>query len=145
MRMRRVLVTVLAVPMLALLMLALTGCGGIPKVSPKTTASPGPVVPTIGPGTVVTDALTDAHCAQGADGAWTASGVVKNTTKQTRSFDVNIYVGPADGQAGVARVVAVKKLAAGKSAPWGATAIQAMSPNGPCYIRVRITPDDDDH
>jgi hypothetical protein len=135
---RRVLVAVLAVPMLALLTLTVTGCGGIPKVTPKTTASPGPVVPTIGPGTVMTDALTEARCVQGVNGGWAASGVVKNTTKQTRSFDVNIYVGQADGKAGVARVVAVKKLAAGKSAPWKAVAIQPTSPDGPCYIRVRI-------
>jgi hypothetical protein len=136
---RRVFVAVSAV-----LMLALAGCGGVPKVTPKATASAGPVVPTIGPGTVMTDALTEAHCLQIADGTWTAKGVVKNTTKQTRSFDVNIYIGQADGQAGVAQVVAVKKLAAGKSAPWKAPAVQATSPTGPCYIRVRIAPEEDD-
>jgi hypothetical protein len=130
---RRALVTMLAVPMLAL-----AGCNGVPKVTPETSASPGPVVPTIGPGSVMTDALTEAHCRPGADGAWTADGVVKNTTKQTRSFDVNIYVGPADGKAGVAQVVTVKKLAAGKSAPWKAAVVQATSSSGPCYIRVRI-------
>lgn len=139
MRARRVLVAVLAIPTLAL-----AGCGGVPKVTPKTSASPGPVVPTIGPGTVMTDALTEAHCVRSADGTWSANGVVKNTTKQTRSFDVNIYVGAADGEAGVAQVVAVKKLAAGKSAPWKAAAVQATSPAGPCYIRVRITPDKGD-
>jgi len=133
MRARRALVAVLAVPMLAL-----SGCGGVPKVTPQGSASPGPVVPTIGPGTVMTDALTEAHCVQGADGTWAASGVVKNTTKRPRSFDINIYVGPADGEAGVAQVVTVKKLAAGKSAPWKAAAVQATAPTGPCYIRVRI-------
>jgi len=133
MRARRVLVAMLAVPMLALM-----GCNGVPKVTPTTSASPGPVVPTIGPGTVMTDALTEAHCVRGAAGTWVANGVVKNTTKQTRSFDVNIYVGPADGEPGVAQVVTVKKLAAGKSAPWKAAAVQATSPTGPCYIRVRI-------
>jgi len=139
MRTRRVLVAMLAVPMLAL-----AGCNGVPKVTPETSASPGPVVPTIGPGTVMTDALTEAHCIRAADGTWTANGVVKNTTKQARTFDVNIYVGPADGEAGVAQVVTVKKLAAGKSAPWKAAAVQATSPTGPCYIRVRITPKEDD-
>ena len=133
MRAQRVLVAMLAVPLLAL-----TGCNGVPKVTPRTTASPGPVVPTIGPGTVMTDALTEAHCVPGPAGTWVANGVVKNTTKQTRSFDVNIYVGPADGKAGVAQVVTVKKLAAGKSAPWKAAAVQATSQAGPCYIRVRI-------
>jgi len=133
MRTRRALVAMLAVPMLAL-----AGCGGVPKVTPQSSAPPGPVVPTIGPGTVIADALTEAHCVPAADGAWTANGVVKNTTKQTRSFDVNIYVGQADGEAGVAQVVKVKKLAAGKSAPWKAAAVQATSPAGPCYIRVRI-------
>src|SRR5689334_6695353 len=43
MRARLVLVVVLAVPMLAL-----AGCGGVPKVTPKPTTA-GPVVPTIGP------------------------------------------------------------------------------------------------
>lgn len=139
MRARATLATALAVPMLAL-----AGCGGIPTVTPEATESPGAVVPTIGPGTVMTDALTEAHCVQAPNGTWTANGVVKNTTKQTRSFDVNIYVGPADGEAGVAQVVSVKKLAAGESAPWKAAAVQATSPTGPCYIRVRITPDKDD-
>jgi hypothetical protein len=90
------------------------------------------------------DALTEAHCVAAAAGTWKADGVIKNTTKQTRSFDVNIYVGPADGEAGVAQVVTVKKLAAGKSAPWKAAAVQPTSPDGPCYIRVRITPEADD-
>jgi len=134
MRARRVLVAVLAVSLLAL-----AGCGGVPKVTPKATTSPGPVVPTIGPGTVMTDALTEAHCAQGTGDVWTAAGVVKNTTKRTRSFDVNIYVGPADGEAGVAQVVKVRKLAAGKFAPWKSPVVQATSPTGPCYIRVRVS------
>jgi len=138
MRAHRVMIAVLAVPMLVL-----AGCGGVPKVTPRTSASPGTVVPTIGPGTVMMDALTEAHCVRNAAGTWSATGVVKNTTKQTRSFDVNIYVGPADGEAGVAQVVTVKKLAAGKSAPWKAAAVQATSPGGPCYIRVRITPKGD--
>ncbi|HKY57914.1 MAG TPA: hypothetical protein VJL80_07755 [Aeromicrobium sp.] len=131
---RRLLAAVLSVSTLVL-----TGCGGVPQVTPRSSASAGPVVPTIGPGSVMTDALTEAHCVRASTGTWTANGVVKNTTKQTRSFDVNIYIGPADGEAGVAQVVTVKKLAAGKSAPWTATAVQATSPTGPCYIRVRIT------
>lgn len=131
---RRVLAAVLSVSTLVL-----TGCGGVPQVTPRSSASAGPVVPTIGPGSVMTDALTEAHCVRASTGTWTANGVVKNTTRQTRSFDVNIYIGPADGEAGVAQVVTVKKLAAGKSAPWKAAAVQATSPTGPCYIRVRIT------
>jgi hypothetical protein len=118
----------------------LAGCGGIPKVSPNATdTAPPATVATIGPGTVLGDALTEAHCARASSGAWAANGVIKNTTKQTRSFDVNIYVGPADGDPGVAQVVTVKKLAAGKSAPWKATSVQATSPAGPCYIRVRVS------
>ena len=133
MRARRVLVAALAVPILAL-----AGCGGVPKVTPEPTTA-GPVVPTIGPGTVMPDALTEAHCAPNADGTtWAASGSIKNTTKKTRSFDINIFVGPADGAAGVAQVVAVEKLAAGKSASWTADAVQPAAPTGPCYIRVRI-------
>jgi hypothetical protein len=117
----------------------LAGCSGLPGVpSGAPSGAPTEAVPTIGPGTVVTDALTEAHCVRAADGTWSANGVVKNTTKVTRSFDVNIYIGPADGQAGVARVVTVKKLAAGKSAPWKAVAVQATAPAGPCYLRVRV-------
>jgi hypothetical protein len=130
---RRVLVAMVTLPVLAL-----TGCNGVPTVTPEATDSPGPVVPTIGPGTVMTDALTEAHCVQGTSGAWIADGVVKNTTKQTRTFDVNIYIGPANGEAGVAQVVTVRKLAPGKSAPWKAAAVQPTGPDGPCYIRVRI-------
>lgn len=133
MSMRRAVVGVLACSVLAL-----AGCGGVPTVTPEAPASGGPVVPTIGPGTVMTDALTEAHCVRAVDGTWTANGVVENTTKKTFSFDVNIYVGPADGEAGVAQVVTVKKLAPGKSASWKAAAVQATSPDGPCYLRVRI-------
>lgn len=132
MRMRRVLVALLAVPMLAL-----SGCNGIPRATPENATSPTGV-PTVGPGTVMTDALTEAHCVKAADGTWAANGVVKNTTKKTRSFDVNIYVGTASGEPGVAQVVTVPKLAAGKSAPWSATAVQATAPDGPCHLRVRI-------
>ena len=134
MRTRRVVASVLTAPIVAL-----AGCNGVPKVTPGTTTSPGPVVTTVGPGTVLTDALTEAHCRRVADGTWAADGVVKNTTKRTRSLDVNIYVGPADGKAGVAHVVTLKKLAAGKSAPWKASAVQVTSATGPCYIRVRIS------
>ena len=134
MRVRRVLAVALLAPVVLL-----AGCGGIPKVAPNgSDTAPPTVVPTIGPGTVMGDALTEAHCVRATNGTWTANGVVKNTTKQTRSFDVNIYVGPANGDAGVAQVVTVKKLAAGKSAPWKATAVQATAPAGPCYLRVRI-------
>jgi hypothetical protein len=88
----------------------------------------------------MTDALTEAHCVQGTggEGVWTAYGEVENTTKQTRTFDVNIYIGPADGRAGVAHVVTVKKLGPGESSTWKATRVQTTSPNGPCYIRVRV-------
>jgi hypothetical protein len=134
MRARWVLVAMFSVPVLVL-----AGCGGVPRVTPEPTDSPGPVVPTIGPGTVLTDALTAARCTPNADGStWAASGTVKNTTKQTRSFDINIFIGPATGAAGAAQVVAVRKLAAGKSAPWTAATVPATSPAGPCYIRVRI-------
>ena len=121
------------------LAVVLAGCGGIPKVNPNSSDTATPTaVATIGPGTVMGDALTEAHCVRAPNGAWTANGVLKNTTKQTRSFDVNIYVGPADGDPGVAQVVTVKKLEAGESAPWKATSVQATAPGGPCYIRVRI-------
>ncbi len=132
MRARRLLAVLLIV-------LPTAGCGGIPKVGPNQSGSTTPTgVPTIGPGTVMTDALTEAHCVKAADGTWAANGVVKNTTKKTRSFDVHIYVGTASGEPGVAQVVTVPKLAAGKSAPWSATAVQATAPDGPCHLRVRI-------
>ncbi len=132
MHVRRVLMAMLAVPILAV-----TGCGGVPKVTPNGTAEPS-TVPTIGPGTVMTDALTGAQCVPASDGTWTASGVVKNTTKKARSFDVNIYIGPAGADAAVASVVTVEDLAAGKSAPWTAPTVQPTSADGPCYLRVRI-------
>jgi hypothetical protein len=121
----------------SLLTVLTAGCGGVPKVTPSGTAAPSSV-PTIGPGTVMTDALTEARCVQASDGTWTASGVVKNTTKKTRSFDVNIYIGPPGVDAAVASVVAVEGLAAGKSAPWNAPAVQPTSADGPCHLRVRI-------
>ena len=128
----------LLVALLAITVVALAGCNGVPTVTPRSTDSAGPVVPTIGPGTVLTDALTEARCVPRANGSWMANGMIKNTTKQTRSFHVNIYVGQANGEAGTARVVTVKKLAPGKTAPWKASAVQPNAPNGPCYIRVRI-------
>ena len=100
------------------LAVVLAGCGGVPKVNPNSSDTATPTaVATIGPGTVMGDALTEAHCVRAPNGAWTANGVLKNTTKQTRSFDVNIYVGPADGDPGVAPVLSLNKLAAG--APFG--------------------------
>ena len=52
----------------------LAGCGGIPKVTPNSSdTAPPATVATIGPGTVMGDALTEAHCVRAPNGAWTAN------------------------------------------------------------------------
>ncbi|HUP99805.1 MAG TPA: hypothetical protein VM093_05035 [Aeromicrobium sp.] len=132
MRTRLALLSMLAVPAL------LAGCGVAPKVTPQPSSSPGEAKPQIGPGTVMTDALTEAHCAADAKGAWSATGVIKNTTKQALAFDVTIYVGPPGGAARTAHVTHVKKIAPGKSAPWVSPVVQTDAPDGPCHIRVRV-------
>lgn len=132
MRMRLALVSVLAAPAL------IAGCGVAPKVTPQPTSSPGQATPQIGPGTVMTDALTEAHCAANDKGAWSASGVVKNTTKQALAFDVTIYVGPPGGERRTAHVTHIKKVAPGKSARWVSPVVETESPKGPCHIRVRV-------
>jgi hypothetical protein len=132
MRTRLALLSVLVIPALV------AGCGGVPKVTPQPTASAGQAKPQIGPGTVMTDALTEAHCAPNGDGVWSASGVVTNTTKKAIAFDVTIHVGPPDGKDVTAHVTHVAKVPAGKSASWKSPVVEAASPGGPCHIRVRV-------
>jgi hypothetical protein len=133
MRTRLALFSMLIVPAL------LGGCAAAQRdLAPKPTASAGQATPQIGPGTVMTDALTAAHCARTAKGAWSASGTIKNTTKKPLAFDVTIYVGPPDDKRGTAHVTHVPTVAAGKSATWVSPVVQAASPAGPCHIRVSV-------
>jgi hypothetical protein len=132
MRTRLAFLSLLAIPAL------IAGCGVAPKVTPQPTASAGEAKPQIGPGTVMTDALTEAHCARRSDGVWAASGVVRNTTKQALAFDVTVYVGPPGGEDRTAHVTHVPKVAAGKSATWVSPVVETDSPGGPCHIRVRV-------
>ncbi|MFL6090695.1 MAG: hypothetical protein ACJ71Z_11195 [Aeromicrobium sp.] len=132
MRKRMALLSVLVVPAL------LAGCASGQAPEPKKTPPLGPMKPQVGPGTLMTDALTEARCTADGTGAWSASGVVKNTTKKALAFDVTIYVGPSDGQSRPAHVTHVDKVQAGKSAPWSAPAVEAGDPAGPCHIQVRV-------
>jgi hypothetical protein len=130
MRTRLVLLSLSAFP------LVIAGCGAAPKVTPRPTSSAGQATPQIGPGTVMTDALTEAHCAANTAGQWSASGVIKNTTKKARAFDVTIYVGPPGS--GTAHVTRVGKVAPGKSKTWVSPVVETDAATGPCHIRVRV-------
>jgi hypothetical protein len=132
MRTRLALLSLLAIPAL------IAGCGVAPKVTPQPTASAGQAKPQIGPGTVMTDALTEAQCSRKPDGVWTASGVIENTTKKALAFDITIYVGPPGGEGRTAHVTHVPKLAPGKTAPWASPVVETDAPGGPCHIRVRV-------
>lgn len=132
MRTRLALLSVLVIPAL------IAGCAGAPKITPQPTSSAGQASPQIGPGTVMTDALTEAHCAQVKGGAWSATGVVKNTTKKALAFDVTIYVGPSGGKGRTAHVTHVDKVEPGESAKWVSPVVETDSASGPCHIRVRV-------
>lgn len=132
MRTRLALLSVVAIPAM------IAGCGVAPKVTPQPTSSPGQATPQIGPGTVMTDALTGAHCVRKPDGVWMANGVIKNTKKQALAFDVTIYVGPPGGKGGTAHVTHVDKVKPGDKAMWSSPVVQTDSPDGPCHIRVRV-------
>jgi hypothetical protein len=132
MRVRLAFLSALIAPLL------IAGCGAAPKIAPKPTPSAGQVPAQIGPGSVMTEALTEAHCVDDGKGTWAANGVLKNTTKEARAFDVRIYIGPPDGQRRPAHVVHTGKIPADKSAPWSVPAVASESPAGPCHIQVRV-------
>jgi hypothetical protein len=117
----------------------LTACGGTPSTSgndqPKDDKSTSA---TVGPGTVMADTLTEAHCVRHKDGRWQANGTVKNTAEKKLSFEVRIHVGRADGKEGRAHVQRVDDLKPGKSAEWSVDKVSTDDSDGPCQIQVRV-------
>ena len=121
--------------------LGLSACGGKAPEPKPTPSVMQPAPPPAKPGTPAPEALVNAHCAPDPDGTWSAAGVLKNATKRTRSYEVVVQVGQANGQPSTAHVVRVSKVAPGKTAPFTATAIEAAAPAGttpagPCHIQV---------
>jgi len=132
MHVRRVLVALSALAVL-------TACAGPTsapgKDQPQADKS---TLPTVSAGTVMTDALTEAHCVRDKDDRWQASGRVKNTADRKLSFEVRIHVGPADGKEGRAHVQLVDDVEPGKSADWSVDKVATDDADGPCQIQVRV-------
>jgi hypothetical protein len=132
MHVRRALIAISALAVL-------TACGG----SPSTSGNDQPnddksTLPTVSAGTVMTDALTEAHCVRDKDDRWQASGRVKNTADKKLSFEVRIHIGPADGKEGRAHVQLVDDLKPGKSVEWSVDKVTTDDADGPCQIQVRV-------
>jgi hypothetical protein len=118
-------------------------CGGSEPTTRKTAP---PVVPTAKPNALAGNALSTSYCAPDAEGegVWSAGGTLKNSTKRAVSYDVIVYIGPADGQQGPAVVKRVSDVAPGKTAPFSISPVQAASASGPCHLQVRIAKNNDD-
>jgi hypothetical protein len=120
-------------------LVVLAACGG----KPATTADDGKkddtsALPTVSAGTVLPDALREAHCVRTSKGSWRANGTVENTTTRKRDLDVRIHIGPANGKEGPAHVKSISDLKAGKSAEWSVLKVTADDPAGPCQIQVAV-------
>jgi hypothetical protein len=129
MHVRRILIALVCLAVLA-------ACGGSPE-TPEAKDDKS-TLPTISAGTVLPDALTEAHCVREASGDWRASGTVKNTTPARRDLDVRIHIGPADGKDGPAQVKLIRDVKPGKSVEWSVLRVVADNPAGPCQIQVAV-------
>jgi len=120
-------------------LVALAACGATPEKSAGDEGKDDKsTLPTVSAGTVVPDALTAAHCVRESNGAWRASGTVKNATTKKLDLDVRIHVGPADGKNGPAHVKLVRDVKPGKSVDWSVLKVTADNPAGPCQIQVAV-------
>lgn len=123
----------------AVALLALAGCSGGGDPAPAaTTAAPGAGA-TIGvpSGTAAPEALSAFRCNAVKDKTWVAAGFVANDGKQPVTYQVTVYVGPADGQTRPGRTLEVPKVAAGGSSRFEITDIAAGGST--CHVQVLRT------
>ena len=126
----------------SVLLVGLGACGGQEPTANR--ATPEPEEPTVTAGALVPNALFDARCAPDPSGAWSATGILKNTTKQPMSYDVIVHLGAANGQPATAHVKRVHDVAAGKSEDFTVAITDDKAPTGPCHVQVRAAAEDDD-
>lgn len=120
-------------PLMFALAFGVGGCGGSsdgdpdPSAAPSTdaTAAPAP------------EALSEFTCAPGADGLWSASGTISNTSDAAESFTVDVYVGPADGQERPANRTELENVQPGGSAPLAVSGVSAQGDPATCHVRVQ--------
>lgn len=126
----------------AVLLVGLSACGGQQPTANRPT--PEPEEPTVTAGALMANALVDARCAPDPSGVWSATGVLKNTSKQPMSYDVIVHLGAANGQPATAQVKRVRHVAGGKSEDFTVVITDNTAPMGPCHVQVRAAAEDDD-
>lgn len=126
-------------------LIALAGCGGgaadsapdatsaSPTAPSTTTTTPAPTTasPT---GTPAPEALSRFRCQQVSTG-WAAAGYLSNTGKQKATFQVTVYLGPADGSVQDAVTQRVADVAAGDSVRFRIADVPVAG-EGPCHVQV---------
>ena len=120
-------------PLIALaLSLGLGGCGGSSDSDPDPSAAPS----TEATAAPAPEALSGFTCAPGADGLWSASGTISNTSDESESFTVDVYVGPADGQERRASRTEMENVQPGGSTPLAIGGLTAQGDPATCHVRV---------
>lgn len=122
---------------IAVLVSALAACGHDGE-SAKPSPTAKATLPSVSGGTVMTKALTIAHCAHSSTGVWSASGRLHNPTKKKLSVDVIVHVGPPNGSPSTAHVKRVSNIGPDKTVPWAIAVVETNYPAGPCQIQVRV-------
>lgn len=127
------------------LILALGSCGGgdDPDAKPSATASTSAAkqaldgsLPQVPDGTPVPAALSGFECRRDDKGTWRASGAVTNDTKKSRTFQVTVHVGPADGEGAAARTKRIAAVQPHGSVRFDLGTIESRAPEGPCHVQV---------
>lgn len=129
------------------LILALGACGAgsdepktstppVPAGGDQAAASPTTPAPT---GDPVPAALSRFRCDSVGAGAFTASGILSNTTKTTVTFQVTVFVGEPGPAPQSARTKQVPKVAAGGSVEFQIEQIPAAPEGGTCHVQVLTT------
>jgi hypothetical protein len=124
------------------LVLALTACGGSDEPPTPAATTPAPVSsPTIAPptGDPVPEALSKFRCEPDGAGAFTASGVLKNSGKAKVTFQVTVYVGPAAGAPASAKTKEIPTVKGGGSVDFAIDTIPAPPEGGACHVQVLTT------
>ncbi len=127
--------------------LLLTGCGGgdDPKAKPTekatTEATVKPAKSTKAPvaepaGLAAPGDLSNFRCSANAEGAWAASGILKNGTDKRVSYQVTVFVGEADGKDAEALAKEVQSVNANGSIKVELTDIPAAKDASRCYVQV---------